>query len=338
MATEMTHWERVRAAIKGRDVDRVPVSMWRHFFTMETSPEPLAEAMLGFQASFDWDFMKVNPRASYHVEDWGVKVKYNGDAEPAVIGTPVKEPDDWLKIKVLDVNKGVLGEHLKSLEIIARELKGEVPFIMTVFTPFSIAERLTDSEEIFLRHLRENTAKVNYALDVITETFTRFSKACLERGASGIFFATTSWATTDRLTEKEYSTFARPYDLALLAALPPARFNVLHVCRQNNFLEAFADYPVQAFSWDPRGVGNPSLLKGKMMVNGKLVIGGLARDKSLVESKPDELAAEIRGMQLAIGKIGWMLGSGCTFPPETPEVNIRAIREAVTWKPHDEHQ
>jgi uroporphyrinogen decarboxylase len=255
-----------------------------------------------------------------------------------VTETPVKEPADWLNIKVLDINKGVLGEHLKSLEIIARKLKSEVPFIMTVFTPLSIAERLIDSEEIFLQHLHEHTAKVNYALDVITETFTRFSKACLERGASGIFFATTSWATTDRLTEKEYHTFARPYDLALLAALPPSRFNVLHVCRQNNFLQAFADYPVQAFSWDPRGVGNPSLLDGKMIVNGKLVIGGLGRDKSLVESKPEELAAEIRGMQLAIGTKGWMLGSGCTFPPETSEVNIQAIREAAAWKPNDEHK
>jgi uroporphyrinogen decarboxylase len=80
MAREMTHWERIRAAIKGQDVDRVPISMWRHFFTMETSSEPLAEAMLDFQSRFDWDFMKVNPRASYHVEDWGVKVKYSGDA------------------------------------------------------------------------------------------------------------------------------------------------------------------------------------------------------------------------------------------------------------------
>jgi uroporphyrinogen decarboxylase len=338
MAIEMTHWERVKAAIKGRDVDRVPVSMWRHFFTMETNGEKLAEVMLGFQEQFDWDFMKVNPRASYHVEDWGVKVEYSGDAEPAITGTPVKEPADWLKIKVLDINKGVLGEHLKSLEIIARKLKGEVPFIMTVFTPFSIAERLIDSEDIFLQHLHEHTSKVNYTLDVITETFTRFSKACLERGASGIFFATTSWATTDRLTEKEYNTFARPYDLALLSALPPSRFNVLHVCRQNNFLPAFADYPVQAFSWDPRGLGNPSLLEGKMMVNGKLVIGGIPRDKSLVESGPAELAAEIHGMHLAIGRMGWMLGSGCTFPHETSEANIRAIREAAAWKPHDEHK
>jgi uroporphyrinogen decarboxylase len=92
MADEMTHWERVRASLRGEDVDRVPVSMWRHFFSKETSAEPLAEAMLGFQDRFDWYFMKVNARASYHVEDWGIKTKYHGDAEPEVTETPVKEP------------------------------------------------------------------------------------------------------------------------------------------------------------------------------------------------------------------------------------------------------
>ena len=105
MAAKMTHWERVRAALEGEDVDRVPVSMWRHFFSKETSAESLAEVMLSFQNRFDWDFMKVNPRASYHVEDWGVKTKYDGDTPPIVVETPVKTPGDWLKLKVLGRRK-----------------------------------------------------------------------------------------------------------------------------------------------------------------------------------------------------------------------------------------
>ena len=329
MKVEMSRWERVRAALKGQDVDRLPVSMWRHFFSKEASAESLAEAMLGFQSRFDWDFMKVNPRASYHVEDWGVRVKYNGDASPKVIETPIKTPNDWLKLNVLDINSGVLGEHLTSLEIIARRLKGEVPYIMTVFTPLSIAGRLVYSEEAFLVHLREHTDKVNYAMEVITETFTRFSKACLERGAAGLFYATTHWATTDRLSENEYREFSRPFDLKLLAALPPAQFHVLHVCQQNNLLNAVKDYPVHAFSWDPRGAGNPSLAEGKNMLNGRTVIGGIAHDRSLVESNPMKLAAEIFGMRIAMGNKGWMLGPGCTFLQETPEANLRAIRDAV---------
>jgi uroporphyrinogen decarboxylase len=331
MSTEMTHWERVRAALKEEDIDRVPVSMWRHFFSRETSAEALAEAMLAFQNRFDWDFMKVNPRASYHVEDWGVRTKYYGDAEPEVTETPVKNPNDWQKLKVLDINNGVLKEHLTGLELIARGLKGQLPFIMTVFTPISIASRMVDSEEVFSRHLRENTAKVNQALEVITETFINFSRACLERGASGLFYATTSWATTDRLNEEEYRKYARPYDLKLLAALPTAEFHVLHVCRQNNLFRAVKDYPVHAFNWDARGTGNPSLAEGKRIIDRQSVpvIGGIAHDASLVDSTPEQLAAEVKGMRVALGSKGWMVGPGCTFPPQTPESNLRAIRHSV---------
>jgi len=326
---KMTHWERIRATLNGREVDRIPVSMWRHFFGQETTAESLAHAMAGFQRRFDWDFMKVNPRASYHVEDWGVKVEYTGDSPPAVVETPIKTPADWLKLKVLDVHEGVLGEQLAALEIIARELKGEVPFIMTVFTPMSIASRMVRSEDIFLEHLKQHTAEVDFALEVITETFTRFSRACLGRGASGLFYATTSWATTDRLTEKEYRKYARPFDVKLLAGLPTAEFHMLHVCRRNNLLHAVRDYPVHAFSWDPRAGGNPSLAEGRAIVNGKAVIGGMPQDRSLVKADPAHLTAQVQGMRIALGKKGWMLGPGCTYPPDTPEANLRAIRDAV---------
>lgn len=331
MTEQMTRWERVRAALKGDKVDRLPVSMWRHFYSMENSAPTLAEAMLGFQDRFDWDFMKVNPRAYYHVEDWGVRIKYDGDSSPRVVAVPVKAPTDWSKLKVLDVNKGVLKEHLLALEMISRELKGEVPFIMTVFTPLSIASRLTTSEEVFLNHLREHTSEVNQALEVITETFISFSKACLERGASGLFYATTSWATTDSLTEEEYKRFAMPSDLKLLSALPPAGFHVLHVCRNNNMLALLKNYPVHAFNWDARGAGNLSLSEGKKILGDRTVIGGMPHDRTLVTAPPEQLAAQVEELHTSMGDRGWMLGSGCTFPPDTPVENLRAIRNAVAF-------
>jgi uroporphyrinogen decarboxylase len=329
MKTEMTHRERIRAAIEGKEVDRLPVSMWRHFFDKELSAESLAETMLTFQKRFDWDFMKVNPRASYHVEDWGVKMGRKGDVEPEVLQTPVKVPEDWLKFEKLDVNRGVLKEQLDALEIITRNLNGDLPFIMTVFTPLSIAARLVGSEKTFLHHLRVHTDKVNQALDVITDTFIDFSKACFDRGVSGLFFATTAWATSERLSEKEYTSFARPYDLRLLKALPKAEFNVLHVCRDHNLLRGVSDYPVHAFSWDARGKGNPSLAEGKAMVAGRTVIGGIAHDEGLIMASVAQLKAEVKGMRVAIGDKGWILGPGCTFPPKNPEAHLRAIREAV---------
>jgi uroporphyrinogen decarboxylase len=124
MKEQMKHRERVAAAIRGGDVDRPPVSMWRHFFDQETSPEGLAEAMLGFQRRFDWDFMQVNPRASYHAEEWGLQVEGDGAGAPRTAGTPIRAPEDWRNLAVLKPDSGVLGEQLQALEAIAEGPKG----------------------------------------------------------------------------------------------------------------------------------------------------------------------------------------------------------------------
>ena len=94
---QMNRRERVRAALQGKPVDRPPISFWRHFFEKETSAAGLAEAMLGFQHTYDWDFMKVNPRACYHEEPWGCRFQYSGQPHinPRLIEAAIKTPDDW---------------------------------------------------------------------------------------------------------------------------------------------------------------------------------------------------------------------------------------------------
>jgi uroporphyrinogen decarboxylase len=328
MTEQMTHNERVRATLARQDIDRVAVSMWRHFYSDETTAEGLAESMLGFQRAYDWDFMKVNPRASYHAEGWGMRTSY-ASGEPKVVATPVREPDDWLKIRPLSLETGPLAEQLKALELIGAGLKGEVPFIMTVFTPLSIAADLAPSEATFVQHLREYPEKIKSALEAITGTFIDFSKACLDRGASGLYYATTSWATSDGITEDEYRAHAMPYDLKLLEALPDAGFTLLHVCRDRNFLPLFRDYPVPAVSWDARAAHNPSLAGGMALLGDKIAVGGMGYRQDLQSAPSAQVAGEVLGLRAALGRRGWMIGPGCTFSGETPAENLRALRAAV---------
>ena len=330
MSESMNHRERVLASLAGKDVDRPPASMWRHFYAEETAPATLAEAMLGFQSEYDWDFMKVNPRASYHAEDWGLTMRTGGDGSPEPVSWPVSEPADWTRIEVLDPRAGVLGEQLEALRLIAEGLEGQVPFLMTVFTPLSIAARLVQSEESFMRHLREHPAEVRHALEVVTETFIRYTNACLEVGASGLFYATTSWATTDSMTLDEYNRFARPYDLRVLETASCAEFNLLHVCRDNNMLAELGDYPVHAFNWDAHGEGNLSLEEGRRELAPKVVVGGLPHKDGLVDATSEDLAREVARTTGAMGSGGWMLGTGCTFPPHTPAANVRAIADEIS--------
>ena len=104
--------------------------------------------MLDFQRTYDWDFMKVNPRACYHVEPWGCRFRYSGQAhiEPKLIEVAIKTPDDWRRIKPLAPTIGAFGEQLQALRLIKEGLGGEVPFVETIFTPLSVAGRLIGSE------------------------------------------------------------------------------------------------------------------------------------------------------------------------------------------------
>lgn len=325
----MTHKERVLSTLRGAEADRLPVCMWRHFFRDEGTTEGLVAATLSYQRDFDWDFVKVNPRASYHVEDWGVSTSYSGDNPPRVTHHPICDPADWARIVVINPLQGVLGAHLRALELIRDSVGRQVPFLMTVFNPISIASRLTSSEELFARHLREYPSLVIPAMEAIAETFVQFSAACVERGASGLFFATTAWATRVNLSEKEYREIARPLDVRVLESVSNAEFNILHVCRDYNMLPVLADYPVHAVNWDMWGKGNMPILEARVILDGKIAVGGVPHGVALTDASPGELTRTIGTLRRLNGYKGWMLGSGCTYSPETPPENIRAIRNSV---------
>jgi len=49
MTSQMTHWERIQAALKGEEVDRPPVSLWQHWPVDDETPQGLAAVSLRWQ-------------------------------------------------------------------------------------------------------------------------------------------------------------------------------------------------------------------------------------------------------------------------------------------------
>ncbi len=230
----MNKKERVDAALRGDPVDRVPVSMWGHDFEREWSAQGLAEAMVENFTRYDWDYMKVNPRACYHVEDWNVKVRPSGEKYRAPIfeDTGVKSSSDWKRLRPLEPDHGALGEQLKALQLINHAIGYDAYFVQTIFCPLGVAKYLAGNRaEPVLQTIREDRAAMHAALRVITETFTTFAIACLEYGANGIFYATNGWASQSMLTPDQYREFGEQYDLEFLDAIKSrAKFNILHNC------------------------------------------------------------------------------------------------------------
>ncbi len=328
----MNKIERVDAALQGAAVDRVPISFWGHSYLKEWSAEELAEAMLANYRTYNWDYMKVNPRASYHVEDWGAKLERSNDPNhgPRFVDWPVREPGDWRRLRPLEPDRGVLGEQLAALRQIRDGLAGEAYFMQTVFSPLSVAKYLVGNQTgPVLTSIQDNPDALRAALDVIAETFASYVQATLEAGASGIFFATTGWASSDLLTEEQYRRFGREYDQRVMDAFAgKAPLNVLHNCGEHIYFDLLADYPVAAVSWAATLAGNPSLGEGKERT-AHAVMGGVSEKTTLPDGTPEQVDEEVRAAIKETEGRRVLVAPGCSIPPRTPAANLEAAAAAV---------
>jgi len=333
----MNKRERVTAALAGKPVDRVPASFWGHDFLREWTAQGLADAMLESFRRYDWDYMKVNPRATYYAEAWGCRYRPSGSGTrgPEVVDFVLKSAADLERIEPLDLGQGPFAEQLEALRLIGRGLAGEALFIQTVFSPLAVVGRMANGDlEAVRRYMREAPQALHGALGAVADTLAAYGRACLDAGVSGIFFATVEWGTYDNATARQYQEFGRAYDLRVLAAVQGAEMNVLHVCRPHNMFDLLADYPVHAINWAAGEPGNPTLKEGlaclsvRQARSERAVMGGVSV-ATVVQGTPDRVAAEVRQALSETGGRRFLLAPGCSVPPQTPEANLLAVKGAL---------
>jgi uroporphyrinogen decarboxylase len=326
---KMTKNERLAAALKGDHVDSVPVSAWWHDFEREWSAAELAEAKLEAYRKYDWDFIKVNPRASYFGEAFGAKYAPREGRQPDLIEPGVSSPEHLRRIERQDGRSGVWAEQLEALRLIAAGLNAEAPFVQTIFSPLATMSRITGSTKYVQRLMRENPEELLAALEPIAETLAAYSKASLDAGAAGIFFATVEWGSADVISIEDYNRFCRPFDLKVLTAVPGAPFNVLHVCRANNHLSQLLDYPdIAAFHWAVHQQGNP-LLSEIAAKTDRAVMGGVSQEETLTSGPPQGVSREAREAISETNGLRFLLAPGCSIDPKTPAANLRALVKAA---------
>ncbi len=334
MKSELSHKERIERMLDGREIDRPPISAWRHFYHLENSGADLAASMIAFQRKFDWDFMKINPRASYHIEDWGAVYGKSGDplVKPEMISFPIAKAGDWSKIKRLDPARGSLGEILSATNAIIKQIGSEIHVVQSVFSPLSIAGDLVNGgDPHFVELFHEGPSELHEALEYITQTYTEFVRELMRTGISGIFFATTEWASRDLLTEDEYLEFGRPYDLRVLDSAKGAVFNILHVCNKNNMLPLFRDYSPPVLSWSPFEKGNLSLHQAAQ-ISDKIFLTGMDHTSTLLAGPEELIQTQIRDALFDAPPGRLIIGPACAMKARTPDNHLRAaIKEVKGW-------
>jgi uroporphyrinogen decarboxylase len=328
----MNKKERVEAALRGDSVDRVPSTVWGHDYAREGNVQAQAEALIEDYTRYDWDFVKVTPRASYHVEGWKVKVRPADEKNKALIieDTPIKSSSDWKRLRPLEPERPALNEQLRALQLINHGVGFEAYFVQTIFCPLGVAKYLVgNNSERVLQTMREDRKALHSALRVITETFTTFAIACLEEGASGIFYSTCGWASQTMLTRDQYREFGEQYDLEFLDAIKSrSKCNILYHSGERLHFDLFAHYPVHAVSWDSTRIGNPDLHEGERRI-GKAVMGGLSA-QTLKDGPSERIYEEIHKILELTGGQHLLLAPNSALLPETPARHLSAIRRVLS--------
>jgi len=328
---EMSKWERVEAALHGEEVDRVPFGFWRHYFLQEWAPRRLAELTLAFHRQFDTDLVKLTPSGIYPVQDWGPTIRFGRDdhTSPAWVEAAVASADEWETLPRLDVTKGSWGRELETIGHLANALEDAAPLLMTIYSPLTIACTLCwgrDSRDRVIEDLRQSPRQLHAGLATIRDVVRDYAAACLEAGASGLFFAT-QMANYDDLTVEEYKEFGVAYDLPILeSVVDKSRMTVLHVCRRNVMFDLMADYPVDVIHWADRAAV-PSLAEARQMTD-KTLSGGLSGE-TLLHGTEEEVIAEASDAIAQTGGRGFILAAGCVISTRTPEANLAAARRAT---------
>src|SRR5207237_3179292 len=213
-------------------------------------------------------------------------------------------------------DSGALGEQLRALQLINHSVGFDAYFVQTIFCPLGVAKYLAGNKiEPVQYTIREDRAAMHAALRVITETFINYAIACMEEGASGIFYATNGWATENMLTADQYREFGEQYDLEIMDAIKSrSKFNILHNCGTHIYFDLLAEYPVQAVNWDATAEGNPDLGAGKKR-SGRVVMGGISQKTTLKNGSPEQVREEVSQAIELTGGTHFLLAPGCSIPP-----------------------
>ena len=325
-----THRERLQACLKGEQIDRPPVALWRHFPVDDQSPDTLAAATLQFQNTYDFDLVKVTPASSFCLKDWGVEDAWMGDTE----GTRryakrlIQKPGDWEALPLLESTAPHLAGQVACLRQIRAGLGPEVPVLQTIFSPLAQAKNLVGGEALLV-HLRKYPEAVRQGLETIALTTRRFVEAALEAGIDGIFYAI-QHAQAALLTLEEYNTIALPLDHQVLEPTSNLWCNLLHLHGDNIYFELASEFSFQIVNWHDRETP-PSLaeaLQTSEVSRGFAVCGGLGRD-TLVYREQAEVQREAQDAIAQTNRKRLILSTGCVVPVIAPHGNILAARESV---------
>ena len=315
--------ERLRAVLAGRPADRVPRALWLHHPQADFDRAAFVAATLAFHRRHVLDLMKIGPRSSYPVRDYGARDEFAGDylGRARYLNQVIREPDDWLALRPLDPRAGWLGQTGACVRDQCAHADPALTKILTIFSPMTQAKNLAGAATL-MAHWRAAPGKLRAGLETLARSTIAFVRSLADQLLDGLFFAIQECGLAD--IQPDYLQLAGDLHCAVLNAVRYP-FNVLHLHGAVVDFDRFARYPVSVLHWDEREAGL-TLAEGRARFHG-LVSGGVDWP---ADGWTDDESVRL-AVRAAIERNGperLLLSAGCVIPYRAAPEHIDAFCQA----------
>ncbi len=283
----------------------------------------MGEAHVAAFRRYGNDIITIFSTTSTLAEAMGTTMKFFDEDAPQIDVFPLEDRFDFSKITMPDPEKdGRLPVYLEALEHCVAEVGGEVVVSVVLGGPFTTAAALRPLD-VMSRDLYKNKAQVHELLELTTEANIRFIDAILKRG--GLPFIVEPIGSGSLVSPKHFTEFVAPYlkriaDHLHAAGAPLAG---LHICGKTKpNWQAMLDADFDLWSLDA-----VNLAEAKEAAGHRVVLVGNVVPANLLNNTPEQIDAEAKAIcEGALDSpAGFVLGSGCEVPINTPPENIDAL-------------
>ena len=339
----MSTWsknDRFEAVLSNQLPDRTPVAAWGHFIPEELLPSALVQATVDFTETYDWDWIKLNPRATFYGEAWDTRYDHSDiDVfQPSVISALITEPEHvWRVHRQTGIRSKAFADGVLTTELLARALP-ETPIAQTVFSPLTalleaaaqpvdIRDHIagSPSRATLTRLLTEQPEGVKYALDEISAAFVNYFERLKGAGASALFYAITTAPNNPALDAELVERFSTDWDRDLIGVAKEIGLKViLHTCGEDSRPERLVNLGANALSWDQASPLNPSIDQ----LPGIVPVGGV--DRTAINNEDSAaVSAQAALTEQQLAGVPHLLAPTCAIDTSLDNPALSALRAAI---------
>ena len=329
--------ERVMAVINHQKPDRMPCFGANSTVTYEqmekvssywpeghNDGEAMAKQALAAYSVLGFDAVRLPFCQTFEAVALGCKRKPGKVRElegfPGIEHPPLYKLDDTPEFPDDFLSRGYIPELLKAVEILKKEVGGEVPIVAGIIGPFTIAGSLLDSVPL-LKATFKAPDKLPPFLEVAEKAGTMLAKALIDAGAD-IISCEDMTASPELIAPKTYRDIELKYQRRQFDAIPVPK--ILHICGNvDAIVEWMGQTGANILSLEPKASAK---LAREKCGSDIILMGGVdtattlfMKDAATVKEGCEETIAD--GIQI--------LAPGCAVAPGTPMENLLAMVEVA---------